>query len=589
MADSTNNVTKDWKSVLSTAQSGLATTQTKIKSLEQQAAPLRETAESAKQALTNQTRFYQEALEKFRPNPVYSEILPLKEAYERDPSNAAKKAAWEAALAKFDAQAAKQKQETGGFPGIIQAFSNQYSAAQSRYSAVYQQLPPLYEQEFQYKQQISQADSSLGTQAKGTTPGTNTTVSATTIPAKVPTGNPNQATVTTTSTTRVTSNSTTTTNTTSTVVAVAAATAVKNATPAPTSAPNSTATTPATSTTGSATPGAPAKEPKTVLQFGDQIVDIYNPNLTPEQIASLSPGDRKAREAFFADSSTNADTAQNEIVVTATRSAVEFDTQAKASAQDAANFESFEDWRVRLTLAPDAEYMYRASNPGIMAPLAATDGVIFPYTPLISVNYQATYDSSTIVHSNYKIYQYTNSAVDQVTISCDFTAQDTSEANYLLATIHFFRSMTKMFYGQDQYPKPGTPPPLCFLFGLGGFQFDAHPLVITGFSYNLPNDVDYIRTTTTIDSTNVTKNGYFETAGNGRLPTGVLPGGVAAGATFDNDGGGFSPTYVPTKIQLSITAYPIVTRNQISNKFSLTDYATGKLLQGSQRQGGGIW
>ena len=359
--------------------------------------------------------------------------------------------------------------------------------------------------------------------------------------------------------------------------------------PPTTSAPNSTPTTPPASTTGSATPGAPAKEPKTVLQFGDQITDIYNPNLTPEQIASLSPGDRKAREAFFADNSTNADTAQNEIVVTATRSAVEFDTQAKASAQDAANFESFEDWRVRLTLAPDAEYLYRASNPGIMAPLAATDGVIFPYTPLISVNYAAKYDTSTVVHSNYQIYQYTSSSVDQVTISCDFTAQDTSEANYILATIHFFRSMTKMFYGQDQYPKPGTPPPLCFLFGLGGFQFDAHPLVITGFSYNLPNDVDYIRTTTTIDSTSVTKNGYSETAGNGRLPTGVLPGGVAPGATFDNDGGGFSPTYVPTKIQLSITAYPIVSRNQISNKFSLTDYATGKLLQGSQRQGGGIW
>ena len=290
-----------------------------------------------------------------------------------------------------------------------------------------------------------------------------------------------------------------------------------------------------------------------------------------------------------ADSIGNANTAQDEIVVTAPRSAVEFDTQAQASAQDQANFVAFEDWRVRLTLAPDAEYLYRAGNPGILAPLAATDGVIFPYTPLISVNYQASYDASTIVHSNYKIYQYSNSAVDQVTISCDFTAQDTSEANYLLATIHFFRSMTKMFYGQDQYPKPGTPPPLCFLFGLGGFQFEAHPLVITAFSYNLPNDVDYIRTTTTIDSTSVTKNGYFETAGNGRLPSGVLPGGVAAGPIFDNDGGGFTPTYVPTKINLSITCYPIVTRNQISNEFSLTDYATGKLLQGSKRQGGGIW
>jgi hypothetical protein len=377
--------------------------------------------------------------------------------------------------------------------------------------------------------------------------------------------------------------------TTATTATVAAAT-VTNSKPATTSAPNSTPTTPPASTTGSATPGAPAKEPKTVLKFGDEIDDIYDKTLTPEQIASLSPGDRKARELYFAEPDRlGADTAQEEIVVTATRSAVEFDTQAQATAQDQANFLAFEDWRVRLTLAPDAEYLYRAGNPGIMAPLAATDGVIFPYTPLISVNYQAAYDTSTVVHSNYKIYQYTSSAVDQVTISCDFTAQDTSEANYLLATIHFLRSMTKMFYGQDQYPKPGTPPPLCFLFGLGGFQFEAHPLVITGFSYNLPNDVDYIRTTTTIDSTSITKNGYFETAGNGRLPSGVLPGGVAAGPTFDTDGQGFTPTYVPTKIQLSITCLPIVTRNQISNQFSLTDYATGKLLQGSKRQGGGIW
>ena len=50
-----------------------------------------------------------------------------------------------------------------------------------------------------------------------------------------------------------------------------------------------------------------------------------------------------------------------------------------------------------------------------------------------------------------------------------------------------------MFYGQDQTPKPGTPPPLCFLTGLGDFQFQQHPLAITGFNYTLPTDVDYIR------------------------------------------------------------------------------------------------
>jgi hypothetical protein len=42
-------------------------------------------------------------------------------------------------------------------------------------------------------------------------------------------------------------------------------------------------------------------------------------------------------------------------------------------------------------------------------------------------------------------------------------------------------------------------------------------------------------------------------------------------------------------MQIQISALPIVTRNQISNAFSLKDYASGKLLQGTKRAGGGIW
>ena len=49
------------------------------------------------------------------------------------------------------------------------------------------------------------------------------------------------------------------------------------------------------------------------------------------------------------------------------------------------------------------------------------------------------------------------------------------------------------------------------------------------------------------------------------------------------------PTYVPTKMQISITAHPIVSRNNISNKFSLKEYATGQLLLGKSRSSGGIW
>jgi len=271
------------------------------------------------------------------------------------------------------------------------------------------------------------------------------------------------------------------------------------------------------------------------------------------------------------------------------------DTVAQQTIQDTNNANTQGDWRVRLSLAPGAKYLYAADEPGILAPLQKTDGVIFPYTPNIQVTYAAHYDQQELIHSNYKIYQYKSSGVDQVVITCDFTAQDTFEANYLLAVIHFFRSVTKMFYGQDQNPSPGVPPPLCYLSGMGDFQFDEHPLLISSFNYNLPNDVDYIRAGSPTLLSGVNSTGYNDgknsstTASQVRLNK-LNPGATASRPEWRRKATNNTPTYVPTKIQLTITAYPVVTRNDISNNFSLKKYATGALLQGSKNPGGGgIW
>jgi hypothetical protein len=265
--------------------------------------------------------------------------------------------------------------------------------------------------------------------------------------------------------------------------------------------------------------------------------------------------------------------------------------------QDAENAKTQGDWRVRLSLAPSAGYLYKAQNPGILTPLQKTDGVIFPYVPQIQVTYAAHYDPAEVAHSNYKIFQYKNSSVDQISITCDFTAQDNDEANYLLAVIHFFRSVTKMFYGQDEIPKPGTPPPLCYLSGMGDFQFDKHPLVVSSFNYSLPNDVDYIRAGSPTLLPGVNSSGYNSgndiTVDDGvscrRLQVNGLNFGGNESVPNWQQQSNTQPTYVPTKIQIAVTAYPIVTRNDISNKFSLKEYATGSLLQGSKRSGGGIW
>jgi hypothetical protein len=249
------------------------------------------------------------------------------------------------------------------------------------------------------------------------------------------------------------------------------------------------------------------------------------------------------------------------------------------------------DWRVRISLAAST-YLYNApeAEQGILAPLFATNGVIFPYTPKIDVGYKATYNPTDLTHSNYTNYFYQSSSVGAVRITGTFTAQDTVEANYLLAVIHFFRSATKMFYGQDA--ERGAPPPLLFLTGLGAYQFNNHPCVLTSFEYNLPADVDYIRAASpNQNGTDLLKR---RTSTQNNLPTNpisgaltrlnqlfsgqkVQKGGIVSqppAPTFSKN----SPTYVPTKIEISVSLLPIVTRNQASRQFSLKQFANGALV-----------
>lgn len=246
------------------------------------------------------------------------------------------------------------------------------------------------------------------------------------------------------------------------------------------------------------------------------------------------------------------------------------------------------DWRVKLRLAGDADYLYRAQEPGILAPLADSDGVIFPYMPSITTNYTANYSNYDLTHSNYRGYFYGNSFVSEVQIDATFTAQDTDEANYLLAVIHFFRSVTKMFYGQDSAEYRGAPPPLVFLQGLGEYQFNLAPCVVSNFNYVLPDDVDYVRArVANVDGTNLlvrrtqlrdADGAAYQIPRDRLLSIGVPVGGIARRPPPPTLGTQ-SPTYVPTQMKISLTLLPIQTRAQVSREFSLDQYANGSLIQ----------
>ena len=149
-----------------------------------------------------------------------------------------------------------------------------------------------------------------------------------------------------------------------------------------------------------------------------------------------------------------------------------------------------------------------------------------------------------------------------------------------------------MFYGQDPAHK-GSPPPLVFLQGLGEYQFNLHPCVVTQFNYNLPNDVDYIRARTK-NQANL-PNGLLNRRQRESVATNPFSAAwqrlQAAGATKGAEPekpappalGTKSPTYVPTRIEMSIVLLPVQSRSQVSKQFSLKQYANGDLLKG------GMW
>lgn len=229
-----------------------------------------------------------------------------------------------------------------------------------------------------------------------------------------------------------------------------------------------------------------------------------------------------------------------------------------------------EDTRVRIVVPQQGPLKEILLTGAVLSPLASTNGVLFPYTPSIIINHGVRYNSENLTHSNYAYHFYQSSDTDSISINATFACKNSTDAAYVLAAQHFFRTVTKMFYGQD--PEAGLPPPVLRLEGHGDYQFGSHkqnqsggvPIIIESFSVTLPEDVDYISTGATL--------GGPETAGPGNLPTGLSP----LTSTL---------TRVPIVQQFSITCKPLYSRRSISQEFGFRKFAAGQLLASSTRGG----
>jgi hypothetical protein len=186
-----------------------------------------------------------------------------------------------------------------------------------------------------------------------------------------------------------------------------------------------------------------------------------------------------------------------------------------------------DDWRVRINC-----------NFGLLGNgygrLISTGGVVWPYNPKISINSKANYNALDLVHNNYPFPAYKNSKIEEINISGDFTCETESDASYWIAATTFFKAATKMFFGASAYA--GNPPIVCQLNGYGPGVFNSVPVVITSFTMDLPEDVNYIRCNTS----------------------------------------SFGTTWAPIVSNVSVTVMPIYNRTKL-RKFSLQDYGSGKM------------
>lgn len=202
------------------------------------------------------------------------------------------------------------------------------------------------------------------------------------------------------------------------------------------------------------------------------------------------------------------------------------------------------DWRARLRPKEGgADQFYSAIPNGdyLMRPIRESNGLIWQYTPSVFITGGAEYSQHISQGSNYSINTYINSRMPMIPVSAEFTANDQYEARYILAIMTFMKVATKSYYGDTAVAQGnyGTPPPVLVFEYLGEHGFNKVPVVVTNYSIQFPDDVDYVPVRTNIK------------------------------------GGDSDVTYIPAKMRIDIDLMPTYTPHKLRKRFDITTIADG--------------
>jgi hypothetical protein len=148
---------------------------------------------------------------------------------------------------------------------------------------------------------------------------------------------------------------------------------------------------------------------------------------------------------------------------------------------------------LRARLRPKGKYALPFEGPG--KSLQPTGGILFPYTPNISVSHQVEYSQYDVVHTNYQQNSYSKTRNPDIQVTGTFVSQTPAEAAYTVGVMHFLRVMSKMNFGIND-DDAGTPPPVLEFSAYGAYNFHRVPVLIGGFQFVYEDGVDYVKTPT---------------------------------------------------------------------------------------------
>ena len=127
------------------------------------------------------------------------------------------------------------------------------------------------------------------------------------------------------------------------------------------------------------------------------------------------------------------------------------------------------------------------------------DIIVLDVMPTISESRSVSYKSFTPQQHPGEILKYESTSSREWSISAKLISRTVDEATWNLNTLNTIRGWTMPFYGEGTAQNEGTasylgaPPPIITLTAYGERMIGPIKCVVTNYSWDFPNDVDYIQ------------------------------------------------------------------------------------------------